>query len=166
MSSKMYLFMVIGYYLVYSAFGEHIPDAGEDFPSFDLDDSAFDIDLNEVLHFDPMILNSTQEIPGVCFVCKKVVRFVLRRIPFRPSKRQVRNALYTACRRVRVPHRLCWRIVNGYIGRLVRKIVSLHAAGAVCRALRLCWWPLPENTMLEKPAAKPAPPRIIRNHLL
>ncbi|XP_036398935.1 uncharacterized protein LOC118787471 [Megalops cyprinoides] len=149
--------------LDFAAFWEHIPDTGEDFPSFDLDDSAFDIDLNGELRFDPTKLNSTQKIPGVCFVCKKVVGFVLRKIP-RPSSRQVRNALHSVCRRIRVPHWICRKVVH--IGRLIHKIVSLHAPWAVCRALHLCWWPLPENTMPEKPAAKPAPPRSIRNHLL
>ncbi|KAG7465957.1 hypothetical protein MATL_G00159630 [Megalops atlanticus] len=166
MRSKMHLFLAIGYYLIYSAFGKHIPDAGEDSPSLDLDDSAFDIDLNGELHFDPMKLNSTQKIPGVCFICKKVVGYVLHKVHGTPTEREVKDFLHSACRDIHVPHWMCRKIVNGFFGKLVHKIVSLHAARAVCMALHLCWWPLPENTTLEKPAAKLAPPRTIHNHLL
>ncbi|KAI1895042.1 hypothetical protein AGOR_G00102200 [Albula goreensis] len=187
----MLLFVVIGYGLVCLASGKHPPDfdPGEDFSlefsaayeadGPDLPDPDEDVPLDFSALLDPEILteletefqlhpgtlNGTQEIPGVCWVCRKVVSWVLKRL-HRNTRNEISKVLHRTCRRIRISRSLCRYVVNGYFNRLASLILRKHSARWVCRGLRLCWWPQTEEPFPEKRAAPQVPFLTARNRLL
>ncbi|KAI1895043.1 hypothetical protein AGOR_G00102210 [Albula goreensis] len=172
----MLRYFVIGSCLVVLAFGKHVPDAdlGEDFPlEFsdegdlpDLDvpldlsalvDPALFSELEKELQLRPGTLNDTQKIPGICWACKKVMGWVVKKILPKDTKRHISHVLHTVCRSIYIPSFLCKYLVNGYFAKLVHQLLTGHSAKWICRALRLCWWPQHQKLF----SGKPQDPRIL-----
>ncbi|KAI1895044.1 hypothetical protein AGOR_G00102220 [Albula goreensis] len=143
---KMRLIVVILCCLVYSALGSHAPhsDHEEDFllESSALGHSDSEADLREELSLILQTLNGTQKIPGICWVCRKVLRFILPKIRRHDHTSRIRFVLHSACRKSGVPAFICNYFINGYFNKLVRDIRSgMHTSRSICRAIHLCWWP-------------------------
>ncbi|KAJ8398163.1 hypothetical protein AAFF_G00430070 [Aldrovandia affinis] len=154
-----------------SVYGKHVPDfedPEEDFLSdvLGLDNRTFDLELMKELDaFSPGSLN-TPKIPGICYVCRKVLGWVTRHIPHHGSKRRIRRVLHIACRKVRIPSFLCNYLVNKWFGKLVTKLViNSRNPRWICRSLRLCWWPRPKGLLPGKPGAERAAPCIADHRL-
>ncbi|KAG9331057.1 hypothetical protein JZ751_020407 [Albula glossodonta] len=143
---KMRLIVVILCCLVYSALGSHAPhsDHEEDFllESSALGHTDSEADLREELSLILQTLNGTQEIPGICWVCRKVLGIILSRIRRHDHVNHIKSVLHSACRANSIPAFICNYFINGYFNKLVRDIRrGMHTPRSICRALRLCWWP-------------------------
>ncbi|KAG9331059.1 hypothetical protein JZ751_020409 [Albula glossodonta] len=169
----MLLFIVIINGLVSSAGGKRAPDFGpeEDFLSElsayrnDVTDKDVLLDfsalinpgvLNELdreLQLHPGILNGTQNFPGICQVCKKVLGWAISRIPQRDTARHIRSVLNGVCVAIPIPRFLCQYLLNNYLGKLVQQLLHHRNVGKICVGLGLCWWPQNKKLFLEKTPA-------------
>ncbi|XP_066546859.1 prosaposin [Amia ocellicauda] len=98
------------------------------------------ITFDEEVLLDLLKLNSTEKIPGVCYVCRTVVTEVRRMLPVNDTKQQICRVLEHVCQTTHVLKFLCHRVVNNYIKQLVENILLHSSPRAICRAIRLCWW--------------------------
>nr|XP_015212685.1 PREDICTED: antimicrobial peptide NK-lysin-like [Lepisosteus oculatus] len=101
-------------------------------------DPKFTFEDKEIL--DLMNLNATEEIPGVCFVCRTVVMEAMRKLRPHETRGHVRRVLNSLCDTTHLIKNLCRKFVRNYGARLVTKLLHRSSARTICRILRLCWW--------------------------
>ncbi|KAG5856129.1 hypothetical protein ANANG_G00004740 [Anguilla anguilla] len=79
-----------------------------------------------------------QKIPGVCYICKLIMRKVSLH---KGSQVVIERALHTVCNSVFFLVRgVCRGVVSKYFKSLVQELMTHDGPRRACKKIHLCWW--------------------------
>ncbi|XP_035260071.1 pulmonary surfactant-associated protein B-like isoform X2 [Anguilla anguilla] len=85
------------------------------------------------------LVKNRQKIPGVCYICKFIIRQVQAAVP-NGTKAVIENELHNVCNQMNFFVRgICKGLVSKYFMQLVDELMAHKGAHLACKIIQLCW---------------------------
>ncbi|KAG5856128.1 uncharacterized protein LOC118220325 isoform X1 [Anguilla anguilla] len=86
------------------------------------------------------LVKNGQKIPGVCYLCKLIMRKVKASVT-NGSKAAIESALHNVCNTMNFFVRsICKGVVSKYFMQLVDELMTPDGPRQACKKIHLCWW--------------------------
>ncbi|KAJ8333205.1 hypothetical protein SKAU_G00421010 [Synaphobranchus kaupii] len=81
---------------------------------------------------------TTENIPVLCSICKRIMKKVKARLSDHPSKEEIKEKLQKVCKKIRPFKRKCKKLVKKYLTKLVYELLTSDSARTACVKIKLC----------------------------
>ncbi|XP_066546891.1 saposin-C [Amia ocellicauda] len=93
---------------------------------------------DELLEDQPLQTYGEKSIPGVCVVCRFIVKRIQRTLPENKTKEAIVEKLHSVCNIMRFLKAACTRVIGRYSGNLADALMASSDPREVCRQVKLC----------------------------